>query len=489
MKRILAVMLLSVLTLTGCGRKDQLVWSPDGKKLALTTSDGVRVGDETGKLNKPIERHAKFCRWLPDSKSAVVVSRKAITTWPEVKEVLSTSEQMNIVRLANKTWKTGYMPVAKTNEAQQQQNEALIYLSQRYGAKLVKARLPKVLKAHCLCLSFDCLVLLDLSTDEAVVKKTIWRTTQDIGDVRISPNGTLVAVCIESDPLYKIVLVPLNGSKPITVVKSLADCPDWSRDGRSIFYIAYSPLSAKTPISEMQDTTKRPFLATLNSLEVADMQGKIYSKPGNPKLLIDAFAADVSRVRCMPDGSVVFHAKSHVFPSIKNAEPKSCLYRLSADRKSLEPIAGSEQLPGDDMRYFEPNQDGSMIAVPGSNGEILVIDTVSGVVTTLEKKGEQELVFAPQWRTADELCYPSRNVVVSPGGHNVDVVLQSMKDLSRRVVISKEWSAISVDFLQDPKESETEKDKAPVRKKPIKRRAVRKSQIHSNKPKSAIPAK
>ncbi|MBK9773310.1 MAG: hypothetical protein IPP57_21255 [Candidatus Obscuribacter sp.] len=100
-----------------------------------------------------------------------------------------------------------------------------------------------------------------------------------------------------------------------------------------------------------------------------------------------------------------------------------------------------------------------MIAVPGSNGEILVIDTVSGVVTTLEKKGEQELVFAPQWRTADELCYPSRNDVVSPGGHNVDVVLQSMKDLSRRVVISKEWSAISVDFLQDPKESETEKIK------------------------------
>ncbi|MBK9205828.1 MAG: hypothetical protein IPL73_26100 [Candidatus Obscuribacter sp.] len=130
-----------------------------------------------------------------------------------------------------------------------------------------------------------------------------------------------------------------------------------------------------------------------------------------------------------------------------------------------------------------------MIAVPGSNGEILVIDTVSGVVTTLEKKGEQELVFAPQWRTADELCYPSRNDVVSPGGHNVDVVLQSMKDLSRRVVISKEWSAISVDFLQDPKESETEKDKAPVRKKPMKRRAVRKSQIHSNEPKSAIPAK
>lgn len=62
LKRILAIMVLSVLTLTGCGRKDQLVWSPDGKKLALTTSDGVRVGDETGKLNKPIERHAKFSK-------------------------------------------------------------------------------------------------------------------------------------------------------------------------------------------------------------------------------------------------------------------------------------------------------------------------------------------------------------------------------------------------------------------------------------------
>jgi hypothetical protein len=259
-------------------------------------------------------------------------------------------------------------------------------------------------------------------------------------------------------------VLPLNGGQPVTAVQSLADCPDWSRDSKLLFYISYAPVDEKATLGEMNDTTKRPFLATLNYLAVADSEGNILSKFGTSKKLVDVFAADTSQVRCLPDGSIVFHARFRTYPSIRTSESHACLFRLSPDLKSVEPIAGSADLPGDAMEHFEPNQDGTKIAVPGSHGEIAVLDLPSGKVTTLEKVSKESLKFTPKWRTPDELCYPSRNFAVSSNGHNVDIVLQSMSQPDHRIILSKDWPASSVKFLKDPKDSEQDGNK-PQRKK------------------------
>jgi hypothetical protein len=137
MKRILVSLLLSTTLLTACDRTDLVVWSPDGNRVAIIASNSLRVGDESGKLSAPVLDNAKFCRWLPDSIHVVVVSTKETTSWKDVKDLLSTSEQKSVPRIAEKVWKLGSLPDPKSSLDRLHQSEA-------HGATPV----GKLLKSH-----------------------------------------------------------------------------------------------------------------------------------------------------------------------------------------------------------------------------------------------------------------------------------------------------------------------------------------------------
>ena len=196
----------------------------------------------------------------------------------------------------------------------------------------------------------------------------MWRTTRTIGDLRLSPSAKLAAVSSEIDcsftTYYRIVLVPLNGGSPVIVVQSGVNAPDWSRDGRYLFYISYPHIPENTTFGEL-DNSSHPFIAKLNRIEVVGESGAVLKKPSSPKELVEVLAADSAGVRCLPDGSVLFCARQRSFPSILTSDAKPCLFRLNADLKSIEPIAASKGLLSPAVNYFEPNQDGSKIVVPG----------------------------------------------------------------------------------------------------------------------------
>jgi hypothetical protein len=463
MKRILFALLLSAMVLSGCDRKDLVLWSPDGKRVAIIASEGLKLGDETGRLSEKALVPAAFCRWLPDSIHAVVVSVQPTYKWQVVKDALSITEERTVKRIAERVWKSRALPNAKSVSERLQQSEALLYLLYIHGRKLAEARLAKSLKdsgVEFAPVEINTLQMVDLSGKIPAEKKFLFHTTQAVKDVTISPKGTLAAVCVEDSTMtYRLLLVATKGGRPIIAVDSLADCPAWSLDGKSIFYIAYPTVGEHTTFGEMNDTSKHPFVAAVNCLEVAHADGTILAKLGNPKKLVDLCAADASRVRCLPDGSIVFHAKKRAYPSIAKMDPHACLFRLSPDFQTIEPIAGSTELPGDAMQYFEPNQDGTKIAVPGTHGEIAVLDVSSGKVITLEKAGKEDLKLCPQWRTKDELCYGARNVEKSANGHDVEVVLQSVTQPDQRIILSKDWSASSVEFLKDSEDPKREPHK------------------------------
>src|SRR5271155_3936259 len=115
MKQILATLLLSIMVLTGCDQKDLVQWSPDGKRVAIIASGGVRVGDEKGKLSQPVLPGAKFCRWLPDSTHAIVVSTKTTSSWKEVNDLLSPKEHQTVKQIAEKAWASRALPKTKTS--------------------------------------------------------------------------------------------------------------------------------------------------------------------------------------------------------------------------------------------------------------------------------------------------------------------------------------------------------------------------------------
>src|SRR5271163_1706988 len=140
MKSLPVMLVLCLTLLTACDRKDHVIWSPDGARVAIVASDGLRVGNETGEISAPLISKADICRWLPDSVHAVVVSTNPTTRWSDVKDLLSYSERLKVLRIAESMWRSRSVSNRKSIDALLV-SDALIYLKYKYGAKPVKAKL------------------------------------------------------------------------------------------------------------------------------------------------------------------------------------------------------------------------------------------------------------------------------------------------------------------------------------------------------------
>src|SRR5277367_3705006 len=110
MSRLVLAIVFVVSMLTACDRKDLIIWSPDGKRMAVLASDGLVLGDETGRISAPLHTDVEILRWLPDSKHAFVVSTDVVESWKDLRTILSASEQQAVVRFGRKMWRLGRIP-------------------------------------------------------------------------------------------------------------------------------------------------------------------------------------------------------------------------------------------------------------------------------------------------------------------------------------------------------------------------------------------
>jgi hypothetical protein len=373
--------------LTGCGRDDYLVWSPNGKQVAVLASDGLRLGDDSGNISPPILPKANLFRWLPDSVHGLVVSTDGTTKWAAITDLLSAGERQKISRAAETLWKSGSASKWKAVDSDQLP-VILVYLNSRYGIRSVKAKLSAYFDGSYFsdaAVTISSLQTFDSAATTHSHGKLLWRTIQEIGDVRISPSGKLVAVSIRNSFAYKIIVVPVAGGAPKTVAEALADFPDWSVDGKSLFFICYPPIDQTHTSGGLSDA-QHPFIATLDRREIADNSGAVLPKFAATQILAEVLASESSRVRCLADGSILFNSMQRTFPAVKAEDRRGGLFRLSPDLQSIENVKVVDALPDDSLASFEPNQDGSKIALRGTKGEVAVLDVPSGLVTALEKK-------------------------------------------------------------------------------------------------------
>jgi hypothetical protein len=370
---------------------------------------------------------------------------------------------------------------------------AVLRLKNQYGALAVKRRLgTKKSPDPITPVTISSVQLVDLS-EGSPKGKLLWRTLETIDELRVSPSGKLAAIVINREPFawigttfYKIILLPIDGGLPRTAVESLADIPDWSRDGRWIYYISYPALPRDVNRKQLYDE-QHPWVGSLNRCEVADETGTMLAKFGTPEKILEVLSAHSSGVRCLSDGSIIFNSKRRQFPSIVNGKAQAGLFKLKPDLKSLEPIGTLGFESGEDVQIFEPNQDGSLISIANKNGRISVLDVASDKVTVLEKgdSGDKDLKFLPSWRTKDELCFPAR-----AGGESVQVVLQSMSDLKQRKVLSSSWASLPP-FLREMKDAfedvfdedeKKERKVSPARKKKVGPARVQHKKQQRSKP-------
>lgn len=461
------VLILAIPLLAACDRKDVVLWSPDGKRMAVIASDGLVLGDETGKIAAPLKINLEIFRWMPDSKHALVVERDLVTSWKDACSLLTLSRQREVSRYAERSWRLGRM--AETFD-EQLPGQACLYLIQTYGKTAARAKFKDKYTDFVVA---SCVRTLDLSeTGKLSTGRPLWRAFRTVEDLRVSPTGKLAAISMDTHPGNQICVLALKGGTPRQIVKSHAGLPDWSPNGTSLLFFALPHEYKNT--SKEKEASSPLWVGTLDCVKIADTDGNLLPKLPKPSHLVDTLYANDSCVRCLPDGTVLFNSTLRTFPSTTEDNYKNCLFRLSPDYKHVETVAGSDQITPGYQSSFEPNSDGSLIAFSGDQGGILVLETSSGKKTELEKEGKEDLKFLPQWRIKDEICYPARNSIKSPGGHDVDVALQSLEDPSHHLVLSKEWSPVSFEFLNDPKK---EKQKSEVRA-PIGKHVHHVSRVH-----------
>lgn len=451
MKRLLALvsLSLSILALSGCDSDDLLQWSPDGKTFTVVKDNTLKLGTPDGKLSNTILEGAEFSRWLPDSKHALVSTGRSTLSWIEVQKLLSRAEQLSVKKMATKVWQKRYI-----FENQPYQMEALMYLKHTHGNAAFKERFKRLIadtKNMPAFAEIDEIKLVDITDASAPKRQLLWQTLHSISDLRVSPRGDAAAISIRKDDKNEIAILPVAGNRSVVTAATNASNPDWSADGHSLYFVARTQIDDNKTYGEVVNKIPEPYQEKLMRVDITDATGKLLSKVQEPKTIATVLANGTNRVRCLSDGSIIFDASEKTFPSTCDTKPRSLLFRLKPDQKSIEQIPGSAELPINSLDTFEPNKDGTFVACYGREGEVAVLELSTGKVAKLEPANKRELSFSPQWRTNDELCFLSKQDK-SAGGHDYDLILQSVSDLNQRTVLSKDWSLNDFPFLKKPEE-------------------------------------
>lgn len=422
--KLITASLFSIAVLCSCDFEERLTWSPDGKRMAVLT-DQLRLADADSiskpLLNKQFGSVLSF-RWLPDNHHALLAYRRY----------------------------------------QHHRNNG----GGRTGTKTADT-------------SVDYLQLFDFNGEIKEVKVTagpiLFKSSEAIEDLRLSPSGKLAAISQADKGRHKISIVSLAGALKRDVARN-ATKPEWSRDSRSIYF--FREITPK-------DSASTAFIpvSTICSLPVADANGRpIVSKVRRDLAQCAGDLFTGGRIHALEDGSLLFCSTPVKLPACgaMMGLQERALFRYRPASKESKASVEQIKLDGPalaaDLDSFEPNQDGTKIAVCSSQGAVRVIslssDGNSGQVTVLEKPLPDTVEVsrtgsfgcAPRWRNAHELTFSVHNLANAKNhaGHGDNsehdgvLVSQELQDLApgaetnlpARQVLSRNWPSGQIDFLK-----------------------------------------
>ncbi len=481
--RKLPVVALGALTLlfTGCGPEEWIVWAPDGEHAIV---DG-RVVDRAGNLlGDPVEKHESLAAWLPDSRRVLVMRSVEAQSWEEYAALLG-AERLAIVAQAGgemvrliaeyrgdlaeldgspefKIWKENLdarggafeavvhwldasrpglldplmeASAKKEAAAAQKENGSADAAKPAPTAATVRAEIgaPQIHELH-----VRSAIASGASEDQLLL-----RSVDEMGLLAVSPNGREVAfVCAEAGDFRLYVMALEPGAQPVLVAVG-AEFAAWSPDSQEL---AYSKSNIPRRIQKDKDGLS---LGSIARRRVCTPDGAIIAEPEAGEdvagLILPEYPA---RVAWLPDGRIVFAGAKFTLPATTQSLPNGLT--LFALRLSPTPLV--EQLIPDTVparltervNYFTVSPDGKKIAVLGNAGAVSVLaldtrtfSTLQDAATQFTKKGNDDSMLVPAWRTADELTFlvPAGDPAGTPA--RAEVVIASLRGGKR--AISKSW--------------------------------------------------
>jgi hypothetical protein len=406
------VLLALCAVLAGCFPK-RVVWSPDGKQAVVLGENGLYLCDADGKISGLLVSNVTVAAWFPDSQRIALARRARYGNWSEAQRHVTTDIRDRIVAQGQsllKDLKAGgefNAALADANEKMHDDSEKNLvglYLRSLDGVKQLVGQNWDLLQA----MQFEQVTLHvgSVADGKLSLGPPMYSGPRMICELRVAPGGTAIAYTIESGAKddYSLYVVAAEGSSPAQLVAEHASWyPDWSVDGRSLVYIKSATATGGGDQLSLGSLSRRKVLDDAGRPALQTDQDELAG------LLFQSF----NRVRCLPDGRIIFSsAELHIPTTTVDMPERQQLFALDPARQStLTPLIPQSAQAGvpDFVCFFEPSPDGKRVSIYGEKGEVVVLTLASGKVDVVQSKPESsgDSVSVPVWRSNDELSFIS----------------------------------------------------------------------------------
>lgn len=419
------VIALSIPLLSSCDLQQQLTWSPDGKKLAVVASDGVRLSVDGGlHLSEPVETNGHLLNWFSDSKRLLVVSNVGYDNWPELEKNLKPEEVESVKATAN-VFITALEKCdgdfEKCQTALKNQNfnaenidNALVFLNFSQAEKMKKYA-GKEAKYVNLGGTVSTLKSYEVDKSTLKLKDDYLRAGRRFDYVKVSPSNEFVfAVSASNDELRTIELKNSKGELKL-FPGDFGDYPDWDLNTDIIYAMRKTDAEGKgKPDFELVaiDIKRAPNEAVKHLSDVY-------------------FGRD--KVRSTVDGNVLFvAARAGSLGAGKGS--KLISYNIASGKLKSLYTAGKD----DRLESFEVSPDGKAVTIPGSYGALSILNLQTGKkqVVSQSVANDDRDTFTAVWRNNEEVCYNKLSSLDSLS----TVAVFSVKT-GKSTVVSSDWPA------------------------------------------------
>ena len=458
-KSLLPCLMFAAMGLAGCWPMTRIVWSPDGQRAIVLGQHEDKpclyLCDGEGRLSPRVAERVTAWAWLADSKRFLVArAGEPLKTWKGVSALMTQERRERIIGrakdLRNEILKHGSLDGDSTRW--KTERFAFMCLRDTYRDELAKKAGEKWKEVEKIEHVPWVVQLYRVQAGGAEPGEVLLRSLDAIFSIGASPDMRAFAYVarITDDRMYgdlpghddlSLHLADLRaGAAGVHVADLVSFFFDWSPDSRCLTYAR-----AAAPKPRGSDRLQ---LGSVNRRRVRDEGGAILKDLPKADPLVGLIFHEMLRVQYLRDGRIAFAAAELKLPATAADMPRrASLFAVDPDR----PLTVTRLLPrkaedrvADRLELFRVSPDGRRVAIPGSRGEVTVLDLTTGGVWDIQER-YQSMTKAdapfnlPVWRRGSkELCF-----VAAPGAphgspRRCEIVLWSEKDNEFRC-ISRAW--------------------------------------------------
>jgi len=408
----------ALLLATGCNEvEERMEWSPDGTRAVMRLGDGLCLVDANGNISSPLVSNVESAAWLPDSQGLVLLRELTVTTWADAERLLPPEETATVKSLAKglpDLLKAGLAAADGDSGAIEQKffkplkwegsevlSPTILYLLDTQPAALRQAfqgckdpaKLEADLTGDSTTKVAEVSVLLLAGNQPSGPPRAIERTLIGLQQPLPSPSAPVVAFA-RGDSL---VVAPLDGGTNRALVADKIRSYDWAPDGKSLVYAVRLSEGGSGDIE----------LARIERRTAIDASGALVAGKALPLAL--TASTFTPRVRCLPDGRVLFAGFGMQLPVPATAPQEAHFFLVDPSQGTNAAPVAVPSPPGalpQELAYFAVSPDGRQIAIAESGSDaVAVLDVATGELEVVSPKRGGKSRVLPAWHGADELYF------------------------------------------------------------------------------------